>query len=240
MFLHDIQYLFLYSYQIDKTHPFLHYTQRKSTSFYTIARPIFLKSYSIIHSGFFGLSWLGEECQGLGLWYLLKDSRYLLFKRQHDRKMCRVFAWFSTFCMSLPYLCQILAQTIRLRKDNSKIINSSFSQRVCVYERLLEVKRSGIYSKLKATYVFAFVRSAIMDVSILQPKISTRYHVYDCVWGAAEFIWGFGEHKQNTFRELRQKKFRDLGRSEHYFQGAREQGPPPPPPGGPLRCTHHV
>ena len=23
------------------------------------------------------------------------------------------------------------------------------------------------------------------------------------------------------------KTFRDLGRSEHYFQGAREQGPPP-------------
>ena len=43
--------------------------------------------------------------------------------------------------------------------------------------------------------------------------------------GAAEF-WGFGEHKQNTFRELRPKKIRDLGRSEHYFQGAREQGPP--------------
>ena len=27
--------------------------------------------------------------------------------------------------------------------------------------------------------------------------------------------------------------FRDLGRSEHYFQGAREQGPPL---GGPLGC----
>ena len=25
------------------------------------------------------------------------------------------------------------------------------------------------------------------------------------IWGAAELIWGFGEHKQNTFRELRQK-----------------------------------
>ena len=40
--------------------------------------------------------------------------------------MCRVFAWFSHFCMSLPYLCPILAKTIRLSKDNSKIINSSF------------------------------------------------------------------------------------------------------------------
>ena len=113
------------------------------------------------------LSGLGEECQGLGLNYLLKDSRYLLFKRQNDRKMRRVFVWFSLFCMSLPYLCPILAQTIRLCKDNSKIINSSFFQRVCVYERVLEVKISGIYSKLKATYVFVFVRSAILDVSIL-------------------------------------------------------------------------
>ena len=78
-----------------------------------------------------------------------------------------VFALFSTFCMSLPYLCSILAQTIRLRKDDSKIINSSFPQRVCVYERLLEVKISGIYSKLKATYVFVFVGSAILDASLL-------------------------------------------------------------------------
>ena len=126
MSLHDIQYLFLHSYYIVKIHPFLHYIQRKSTCFYTIARPIFLKSYSIIHGGFFGLSGLGEGCQGLGLKYLLKESRNLLFKRQNDGKMRRVFAWFSTFCMSLLYLCPILAQTIRLHKDNSKIINSSF------------------------------------------------------------------------------------------------------------------
>ena len=37
-------------------------------------------------------------------------------------------------------------------------------------------------------------------------------------------FWRFGEHKQNTFRELRQK-IRDLGGSEHYFQRDREQGP---------------
>ena len=128
MFLHcdDIQNLFLHSYQTVKIYPFLHYTQRKSTGFYTIAQPIFKKSYSIVHGSFFGLPWLGEECQELSLWYLLKESRYLLFKRQNDRKMCRVFAWFFTFCMSLPYLCPILAQTTKLCKDNSKIINSSF------------------------------------------------------------------------------------------------------------------
>ena len=94
LFLHDIPYLFLHSY--------LHNSPAD-----------FLKLYSIIHSGFFGLSGLGEECQGLGLRYLLKESRYMLFKRQNDRKMCRVFPWFSTFCMSLPYLCPILAQTIK-------------------------------------------------------------------------------------------------------------------------------
>ena len=151
----------------------------------------FFKSCNIIrHGGFFRLSWLGEECQGLGFRYLLKESRYLLFKRQNNRKMRRVFAWLPTFYMSVPYLCQILAQTVRLRKDSSKIINLrffqgvcvyerllevkisgiinlSFSQGVCVYERLLEVKISCIYFKLKATHVFVFVRSAILDVSTL-------------------------------------------------------------------------
>ena len=127
MNLHGIQNLFLLRYQIVKNYLFLHNKQLKSTSFYTIARPIFLKSYFNIHGGFFGHSGLGEEIQGLGLWYLLKESRYLWFKRQNDRKICRISAWFSTFCMSLRYFCLILAQTIRLRKDNCKIINSIFS-----------------------------------------------------------------------------------------------------------------
>ena len=131
--------------------------------------------------GFFWLLWIGEECQGLGLRFLLKGSRYLIFKRQNDRKMRRVFAWFSHFCISLPHLCPFLATTIRLSKGNSKIINSSFSQRVCVYGPLLEVKISAISCKLIATYVFVFVLSAILNASILEPKISTRYHVYDCV-----------------------------------------------------------
>ena len=86
--------------------------------------------------------------------------------------------------MSLPYLCPILAQKIRLSKDNSTIINSCFSQRVCIYGPLLEVKISAISCKLKPTYVFVFVLSAIFDASILEPKISTRYHVYDCEYGS--------------------------------------------------------
>ena len=104
---------------------------------------------------------------GTGLMVFVKRITIFAVKRQNDRKMCRVFAWFSTFCMPLSYLCPILAQTIRLRKDNSKIINYSFSQRVCVYEQMLEVKMSGISCKLKATYVFMFVRFAILDASIL-------------------------------------------------------------------------
>ena len=63
---------------------------------------------------------------GTGLKVFVKRITIFAVKRQNDRKMRQVFAWFSTFCMSLPYLCPILAQTIRLCKDNSKIINSSF------------------------------------------------------------------------------------------------------------------
>ena len=121
MFLHDTQNLFLHSYQIVKIHPFLHYTQRKSTCFYTIARPIFLRSYSIIHGSFFVLSMLGEECQGLGLRYMLKESRYLLFKRQNDRKMRRVFAWFPlSVCHS-----HISVQFLLKRPDCAKTIAKS-------------------------------------------------------------------------------------------------------------------
>ena len=49
------------------------------------------------------------------------------------------------------------------------------------------------------------------------------------IWGAAELFWGFGEHKQNTFRELRQKLtgiwgdqsiiFRDLGSKDPPWGG---------------------
>ena len=110
--------------------------------------------------------------------------------------MRRVFAWFSTFCMSLPYLCPILTQKIRLSKDNSKIINLSFSQRVCVYGPLLEVKLSAISCKLKPTYVFVFVLSAILDASILETKISTRYHVYDCAHGTLLDAVGTGKRNR--------------------------------------------
>ena len=65
----------------------------------------------------------------------------------------------------------ISVQFLLKLSDCAKTIAKSyipvFSQRVCVNERLLEVKISSISCKLKATYVFVFVRSAIFDVSIL-------------------------------------------------------------------------
>ena len=42
--------------------------------------------------------------------------------------------------------------------------------------------------------------------------------------GEAEIILGICEARQNTFRELMKKIFRDFGRSMHYFKGA--QTPP--------------
>ena len=39
------------------------------------------------------------------------------------------------------------------------------------------------------------------------------------IWGAAELIWGFGEHKQNTFRELRHN-FQGFGEIRALFSGS--------------------
>ena len=65
MILHGIQNLYLHGYQFVKIHLFLHNKQRKSNGFYTIARPIFWKSYIFIHDGFFGLSGLqGKNFRG--------------------------------------------------------------------------------------------------------------------------------------------------------------------------------
>ena len=48
------------------------------------------------------------------------------------------------------------------------------------------------------------------------------------IWGAAELIWGFGEHKQNTFRELRQKLSGILGDQSIIFRELGSKDPPPP------------
>ena len=50
------------------------------------------------------------------------------------------------------------------------------------------------------------------------------------IWGAAELIWGFGEHKQNTFRELRQNNSGIWGDQSNIFW---ELGSKDPPGGSP-------
>ena len=41
-----------------------------------------------------------------------------------------------------------------------------------------------------------------------------------------ELFLGFGEQCKNYFQGAEEVFFRDLGRSIHYFKGAREQRPP--------------
>ena len=57
------------------------------------------------------------------------------------------------------------------------------------------------------------------------------------IWGAAELIWGFGEHKQNTFRELRQKLSGIWGDQSIIF---RELGSKDPPWGGHNKFKHKL
>ena len=52
-------------------------------------------SYIIIQECLFGLSGLEDEFLGLGLWYIAKELRYLLLKRQNDKKTGQVSASFS-------------------------------------------------------------------------------------------------------------------------------------------------
>ena len=46
------------------------------------------------------------------------------------------------------------------------------------------------------------------------------------IWGAAELFWGFGEHKQNTFRELRQKLTGIWGDQSIIFRELGSKDPP--------------
>ena len=49
----------------------------------------------MIQECLFGLSGLDGEFLGLGLWYIAKESRYLLLKRQNDKKTGQISASFS-------------------------------------------------------------------------------------------------------------------------------------------------
>ena len=58
-------------------------------------------------------------------------------------------------------------------------------------------------------------------------------------WGFGEqlnLFWGFGEHKQNTFRELRQKKSGIWGDQSNIFRKLGSKDPPPPLPHGGHIC----
>ena len=46
------------------------------------------------------------------------------------------------------------------------------------------------------------------------------------IWGAAELFWGFGEHKQNTFRELGQKLTGIWGDQSIIFRELGSKDPP--------------
>ena len=95
MSLHGIQNLCLHSRIIYKNNLCLHDTHRKIAVVYTISRPIFWNSNIIIQECLFGLSGLEGEFLGLGLWYIVKESRYLLLKRHNDMKTGGVSALFS-------------------------------------------------------------------------------------------------------------------------------------------------
>ena len=95
MSLHGIQNLCLHSRIIHKNNLCLHDTHRKIAVVYTISRPIFSNSNIIIQECLYGLSGLEGEFLGLGLWYIVKELRYLLLKRHNDKKTGQVIASFS-------------------------------------------------------------------------------------------------------------------------------------------------
>ena len=69
------------------------YTTEKSRGLHHIKADI-LKLVYHHPDGFAGLSGLEGEFQGLGLWYIVKESRYLLLKRKNDKTTDRVAASF--------------------------------------------------------------------------------------------------------------------------------------------------
>ena len=69
------------------------YTTEKSHGLHDIKADISKLAYH--HpDGFAGLSGLESEFQGLGVWYIVKESRYLLLKRKNDKTRDQVAASF--------------------------------------------------------------------------------------------------------------------------------------------------
>ena len=70
------------------------YTTENSHDLHDIKVNI-LKLAIIIQDGFSGLSGLEGEFQELCLWYIVKESLYLLLNRQNDKKIGLISASFS-------------------------------------------------------------------------------------------------------------------------------------------------
>ena len=90
--LHNILSLCLHCHIIHKNCFCLHDTPRERAMVYMISRPIFWFSHITIKDSFSGLSGLEGEFQGLHLWHIVKELKYLLLKRQKNKKT----GWVST------------------------------------------------------------------------------------------------------------------------------------------------
>ena len=93
--LHGIHNPCLHCRIIHKNCFCLHDTPRKRAMVYTISRPIFCNWHIIIKDGFYGVSGLEGEFQGLYLWYIVKESRYFLLNRQNNKKNASVSTSFQ-------------------------------------------------------------------------------------------------------------------------------------------------
>ena len=76
--LHGIHNPCLHCRIVHKNFFCLHGIPWKIAMVYTISSPIFWISHIITQDGFSGLSGLEGEFQGLYLWYMIKESEYLL------------------------------------------------------------------------------------------------------------------------------------------------------------------
>ena len=93
--LHGIHNPCLHGRIIHKNCFCLHDTPGKRAVVYTISRPIFCILHIIIQDGFSWLSGLKSEFQGLYFWYIVKESRYFLLKRQNNKKTALVSTSFQ-------------------------------------------------------------------------------------------------------------------------------------------------
>ena len=113
MDLHGNLKLCLHCRIIHKNCLCLHDTPRKTAMVYTISRSIFGNSHIIIQDDFSELSGLEDEFQGLGLWYIVKESRYLLLSRQNDKTIGCISA---SFPLSTSH--SLLSVNILLNRSN--------------------------------------------------------------------------------------------------------------------------